>query len=70
MNIPAKPLFLIFILSMTFSLNGCATRALMSSDRYEKTEPSKQQFDSSKQVQDVEQAYQQALLQQDAVAIN
>jgi hypothetical protein len=71
MNTPTKPLLLIFIVCMTFSLSGCATRALMSSDRYDKPEPSQQQFDSSKlQNQDLEQAYLQALLQQNTVAVN
>jgi hypothetical protein len=43
----------------------------MSSDRYDKPEPSQQQFDTSKlQEQDLEQAYLQALLQQHAVAVN
>jgi hypothetical protein len=43
----------------------------MSSDRYDKPEPNKQQFDASTlQDQDLEQAYQQALLQQHAIAVN
>lgn len=71
MNTPTKPSLLIFIVCITFSLSGCATRALMSSDRYDKPEPNKQQFDASTlQDQDLEQAYQQALLQQHAIAVN
>jgi hypothetical protein len=60
---PASRLLSAFGLILMMSLtSGCATRALMSSDRYEKTEPSKQQFHSSEiQAQDLEQAYHLAL---------
>lgn len=61
------PIFgIILLMSLT---SGCATRALMSSERYEKAEPSQQQLHSSNmQPQDLEQAYQLAL-QQQGVAI-
>jgi outer membrane lipoprotein SlyB len=36
---------LILLLTITVSLNGCATRALMSSDRYEK--PASSQWEQS-----------------------
>jgi outer membrane lipoprotein SlyB len=37
------PIYLTIILSTVLTLNGCATRALMSSDRYEKPD-SKQHY--------------------------
>lgn len=54
------PVFsLILLTSLT---SGCATRALMSSDRYDKPE---QQFHSSEiDIQALEQAYQLALQEQ------
>jgi hypothetical protein len=57
------PVFGLFLLiSLT---SGCATRALMSSDSYDKAEPSNQQFHvGGMQVQDIEQTYQLAIQQQ------
>lgn len=62
------PIFgLILLMSLT---SGCATRALMSSDRYDNAEPSHQQFHASDmQIQELERTYQLALQQQQAVTI-
>lgn len=43
----AKLLALTGLVCFTLTTSGCATRALMSSDRYEKPEPETQQFRSS-----------------------
>lgn len=62
------PVFsVILLMSLT---SGCATRALMSSERYDNAEPSTQQHDFSEvQTENLEQAYQLALQEQQSVVI-
>lgn len=48
MTTSSKPYFLSLLLCMALTLSGCATRALMSSDRYENPDPHPQQYHSTK----------------------
>lgn len=60
------PIYLTIILSTVLTLNGCATRALMSSDRYEKPDSKQHYHDLTEHNQPfTEQELRQAYLSRD-----
>ncbi|WP_438970285.1 hypothetical protein [Methylophaga sp.] len=59
-DVGSRGLRFLCLLFVMVAASGCATRALMSSDRYEKPEPETQQFRSN---EDLSQLWQPEMIQ-------